>query len=105
MFMLKCDQPRGRKVDDHHPKGPQTLLGTTGGKKSYDNYDYENDDDAYDNDDDFYNDDGDCIVFSSSLRTSNRVSTRGTLVPIKISVSSITVILSQIGVFNAFLAL
>ena len=65
--MLKCDQPRGRTVADHHPKGPQTFIGTTGGKKSYDNYDNENDDDDYDNDEDFYNDDGDCIVFSSSL--------------------------------------
>ena len=54
-----------------------TSLGTRGGKKNYDNGDYDDsddDDDDYDDGDD-YNDDYN--VFSSSQRTSNRVGTRG----------------------------
>ena len=51
-------------------------IGTTGGKKIYDNggYDDDEDDDDYDDDDD---DDDDYNVFSSSQRISNRVGTRG----------------------------
>ena len=32
--MLKCDQPRGWKVADHPPKGPQTQLAPEGGRKA-----------------------------------------------------------------------
>ena len=60
--MLKCDQPRGQKVADN------------------DNYDNGNDND--DNDDDFDYDNGNCNVFFSSLRTSNRVGTRGMMIMI-----------------------
>ena len=31
--MLKCDQPRGWKVADHPPKGPQTQSAREGGRK------------------------------------------------------------------------
>ena len=33
-FMLKCDQPRERKVADHPPKGPQTRTAPKGGRKA-----------------------------------------------------------------------
>ena len=33
-FMLKCDQPRGRKVADHPPKGPQTQSAPEVGRKT-----------------------------------------------------------------------
>ena len=46
-----------------------------GGKKNYDNGEYDDDDD--DNDDDDDDDDGNYNVFSLSQRTSNRVGTRG----------------------------
>ena len=36
--MLKCDQPRGRKVADNPPKGPQTQSAPEG-EKSFDNDD------------------------------------------------------------------
>ena len=32
--MLKCKQPRGRKVADHPLKGPQTQLAPDGGRKA-----------------------------------------------------------------------
>ena len=50
-------------------------MGTRGGKKIYDDGDYNGDDD--DDEDDDYDDDDDYNVFSSSQRTSRRVNTRG----------------------------
>ena len=51
-----------------------STINTRGGKKNYDNGDYDNDDDDYDDDDD---DNDNYNVFSSSQRASNRVDTRG----------------------------
>ena len=68
--MLKYDQPRGRKVADRPPKRTSNTIGTRGGKKGYENFNYDNDDDNDndddDNGDDFNDDDGDSNVFSSS---------------------------------------
>ena len=47
-----------------------------GGRKNYDNGDYDDDDDDDDDYDDDDNDDDDYNVFSSSQRASNRVGTR-----------------------------
>ena len=64
-----------------------STIGTRGGKKNYDNGDYDDhddDDDDYDDDDhddddydDDADDDDDYNVFSSSQRASNRAGTRG----------------------------
>ena len=52
-------------------------IGTRGGKKIYDNGDYDDDDDDDDDYDDDDDDDDDFNVFSSSQMTSNRIGTRG----------------------------
>ena len=68
--MLKCKQPRGRKVADHPPKRPHTQWSLDGGRITYvigyDKDDNDNDDDDDYNDDNFDDDKGDCYVFSSS---------------------------------------
>ena len=60
-----------------------STIGTRGGKKNYDNGEYDDDDDDddhhhHDDDNDDDDDDNDVYdVFSSSQRASNRVDTRG----------------------------
>ena len=55
----------------------KVTINTRGGKKNYDNADFDDDDDDDDDYDDNDDDDDDYNEFLSSQRTSNRVGTRG----------------------------